>query len=98
MTNPEAREAGMREHASQLARELSDVTLRSCVASPEKYGMRATKEKMRGLIDALTALRGRTVEQRLGNDGVVRFRAGDSSKSYMEDARYHSFMAAEVTG
>ncbi len=78
----ESREAQLREHALTLARDLGEAIYRDSK-------MPQVKEKMRELMELVTQLEGKEVARQVGEDGTVRFHAGDSSKPY-RDGRMHS--------
>lgn len=80
-----------REEAEALAQELSEVSMMAGSKLPE------VKPRMKKLLDHLKALGGEKVlEERIGEDGIVRFYPGDKDKPYNE-GRFHVLEYLEDT-
>jgi len=79
--SPESREA-QREYAISLARDLSEANFRDSK-------MPQVKRKMTELMELVMQLEGRKVAKQIGEDGVVRFYAGNTEKRHLDGSHMH---------
>lgn len=86
----ERREA-RREHAQQLAEELSEISLE------RGMNLREVNGKMKELMQAVAVLRGNEIELKVGETGTVRFLAGELSKAF-KGIRYSLTYSETVDG